>query len=662
MSLFDLIAKLNLCSSWRLMPSHTPSLAVWFHGMMAAFIMVALLLPTLSWSAIITVRSTRDELNVDGDCSLREAIASANQDQSFDECVAGNGADVIEFASTGAPRFFQLNRPRNNNDSDARGDLNITADLTIRGQGEDMTIIQLGAVREAVERVFDIAPAGQAITVVISDLTITVADSIRAQGDHGDGIRNRATGTLHLERVTIRDLQTNSAEGSAVFNEGNLTLDQSSLIDNTGQMGGGILNRGRLTVAASTISGNRASGGFGGGIYNEDIAVIRASTLFDNRASRGGGIFNLDVMVLENSTLSGNRSQGAGGIDNQRVLTIRNSTITNNNGDTAAGGIQSDGVTQLSHTIIAGNTATSALAMDCSPSGVTSLGHNLVGLGTGCPNTGIGDRVVSGALVSTAVLSPLQDNGGPTATHALQPGSPAIDAGAASCPPIDVDQRDAPRPSDGNADGLSACDIGAVEAPPIPSAMQTVLVAGRANIASAGLGIATVTGCGEDDPGHLPPFIPIPVGATEVQLMATGEIMLSDAPSPTGPDGQITASTTYTGPDGIGALTAERRGFLAGVFAPDTPPALPAPPALDVAGQEEMQSVIASPPLQPYNVFYIGDGLNTASQPLSVQIPLGATRLFFGVVDACDGDPRIGSYDNNSGSWTVDADFVFGTP
>lgn len=390
--------------------------------------------------------------------------------------------------------------------------------------------------------------------------------------------------------------------------------------------------------------------------------MIRASTLFDNRANRGGGLFNLDVMLLENSTLSGNTSQGAGGIDNQRVLTIRNSTITNNDGDMAAGGIQSDGVVQLSHTIVAGNTATAALTMDCSLSGITSLGHNLVGVGTGCPNTDMGDRLISGSLVPAAVLGPLQNNGGVTDTHALLPGSPAIDAGTAACPPIAVDQRGAPRPSDGNADGLSVCDIGAVEAPPIPANLQTVLVSGRANIASAGLDSAIVTGCSEDDPGHLPPYIPIPVGATDVRLMAMGDIVLSDLAIPTGPDGQIVVGTTYTGPDGIGPLTAERRGFLAGIFAPDTPPALPAPPAISVAGQEDMQDVIASPPLQPYNLFYIGDGLNAAGTTLMVQIPLGATRLFFGVVDACDGDPRIGAYGDNSGSWTVDAEFVFGTP
>ncbi len=658
--------------------------AVCVRGVMVTLIIAFLLVPAIAWSAIITVRSARDEVNVDGDCSLREAILSANQDQSFDDCEAGSGADIIEFAPREVPRLFVLNRPGINNDSSTVGDLDITADLTIRGLGENETIIQLGAGRDMVERAIDIAPAGQVITVVLADLTITVADSIRAQGNHGFGIRNMPGGTLRLERVTVRDLQSDDVVDGAVLNSGSLTLDQSSVINNTGgeagllnigtldlirsriqdnigQLSGGILNRGQLTVDTSIISSNRAPGGDGGGIYNEDLSVIRSSTLFDNRANRGGAIFNLGVMLIENSTLSGNLSQGAGGIDNQRVMTIRNSTITNNEGDIAAGGIQSDGVLQLSHTIVAGNTASAALAMDCSGiSGITSLGHNLVG--TDCPATQISDRVISGALVPTIVLGPLQDNGGPTATHAPLAGSPAIDAGAITCPPPAVDQRGAPRPSDGNADGVLACDIGAVEVPPIASSLQTVQVSGRANVASAGLGIATITGCGEGDPGDLPPFIPIPVGATAVQLTAVGDVILTDIAGPTSPDGQIVPITTYMGPDGIGLLTSARRGFLAGLFAPDTPPALPAPPALNMAGQEDLQAMVTSPPLQPYNLFYIGDGLNAAGQTLVVQIPLGATRLFFGVVDACDGETGIGAYNDNSGFWTVDAEFLFNAP
>jgi hypothetical protein len=87
---------------------------------------------------------------------------------------------------------------------------------------------------------------------------------------------------------------------------------------------------------------------------------------------------------------------------------------------------------------------------------VTSLGYNLED-GTSCGLTATGDLVVADAM-----LGPLQDNGGPTETHDLLPGSPAIDAGSMDCPPPDTDQRGVARPQG------AGCDIGAVEYVPEP--------------------------------------------------------------------------------------------------------------------------------------------------------------------------------------------------
>ena len=103
---------------------------------------------------------------------------------------------------------------------------------------------------------------------------------------------------------------------------------------------------------------------------------------------------------------------------------------------------------------------------------LTSHGHNLVSTGTGCPSDGPGDLTVDPADVFITVLGPLQNNSGPTQTHALLPGSTAIDGGAAECPAVDsvplaTDQRGKPRPIDGNVDGLAVCDIGAVESFPV---------------------------------------------------------------------------------------------------------------------------------------------------------------------------------------------------
>lgn len=435
--------------------------------MTSLFAIILVLIPIVSFSATITVRSRNDEINEDGDCSLREAIASANQDQSVDDCEAGSGADIIEFVPRQMPRRFRLYRSGIDDDTGSSGDFDITDDLTIMGLGEEETIIQLEADRESVERVFDIVPPkGQTIFVTITNLTLTVSDSLSGQGNHGDGIRNRAGGVLHLEQVTIRDLQSDAADGSTVLNEGDLTLSQCSIVNNRSGDSGGILNQNRLTVDSSTLSDNRAPGGAGGGIYNEHIAIVRSSTLAGNLSNRGGAIFNQGVMVIDNSTVSGNQGEGAGGIDNQNILTIRHSTMTDNTGNMNTGGIHSDGVVALFHTIVAGNTA-AVPETDCSGTGIISQGYNLVGLG--CPSNGMSDRMVSDDLVPTSVLGPLQDNGGPTATHALQPGSLAIDAGGLDCPPPAVDQRGMPRPSDGNGDGFPVCDIGAFEADPIPA-------------------------------------------------------------------------------------------------------------------------------------------------------------------------------------------------
>jgi len=109
----------------------------------------------------------------------------------------------------------------------------------------------------------------------------------------------------------------------------------------------------------------------------------------------------------------------------------------------------------LMNTIMANSTA----GGNCSNDGaIASGGYNLDSDGT-CGFTAEGD------LSNTApLLGPLQDNGGFTFTHALLPGSPAIDAGNPTCPPPGTDQRGKARPADGDCDSAARCDIGAYEA------------------------------------------------------------------------------------------------------------------------------------------------------------------------------------------------------
>lgn len=227
--------------------------------------------------------------------------------------------------------------------------------------------------------------------------------------------------------------------------------------------GGGIANFGTLLIAYSTIQGNHAGTeiGYGGAGFG----------------ASGGGIYNAGILTITNSTISANRAGGGycithggdptcgwpgdgGGIANIGILVLDNATIANNQPGTArtfpddqiyfgsGGGIANRGTaTIIKNSIIAGNEVN-----DCSGS-LTSLGNNLIQKATGCG--------ISGSdILWPARLDPLQDNGGPTQTHALSKNSRAIDAGDCTDSTgitITVDQRGEPRPQGGG------CDIGAYE-------------------------------------------------------------------------------------------------------------------------------------------------------------------------------------------------------
>ena len=209
--------------------------------------------------------------------------------------------------------------------------------------------------------------------------------------------------------------------------------------------GGGILNNGTLNLSRSTVSGNSAGGdvGFGGGICNN------------------GG-----TLTLTSSTVSGNTATfGGGGVFTARSLTrIENSTITDNTAlpDRGSGVAGFDARTEVSSSIVAANENTDVdFALD--DTGTFSSGnYNLIGDGNA---TGEFDGSGDQTNVSDPRLGHLADNGGPTKTHALLAGSPAIDKGNTD---LTVDQRGEPRPFDDPnippATGGDDSDIGAFEA------------------------------------------------------------------------------------------------------------------------------------------------------------------------------------------------------
>lgn len=229
--------------------------------------------------------------------------------------------------------------------------------------------------------------------------------------------------------------------------------------------GGGVLNRGNLTLANVIVRDNSAPDLRGGGVANECGELRMTNSLVANNSSQtGGGISNRGTMTLTNVTVSGNRAgYDAAGITSSGTSRIVSSTISNN----AANGISpflggTAGTIELSNSVVTGN-----IGASCGGP-ISSLGHNISSDAT-CGLTGPGD--MNGV---DPKLGPLADNGGPTQTHALLAGSPAINAGDNNgCPA--TDQRGVARPQQG------VCDIGSYEyqppsppppAPPPPAVVQ----------------------------------------------------------------------------------------------------------------------------------------------------------------------------------------------
>ncbi|QGQ28433.1 hypothetical protein F1729_07100 [Gimesia maris] len=311
--------------------------------------------------------------------TLRAAIQEAN---------ALVGSNVIELAAG----TYLLGIGGIDEDQSATGDLDIRDNLTIRGQGVGVTIIDGGAL----DRIFQIF-AG--ITLNLENLTIT--NGYLTGSDDGAGIRNSGTTTLTNVEVT-----GNVAEDSA----------------------GGINNSGLMVIVDSTISNNTA-GGSGGGLRNTGTLQVSRSTISGNTTERdGGALFNAGTgtVTVTNSTFSGNSSDRSGGaIRNTSTLNATNNTMTLNDAGTTGGAVSNTGTANMQNNLVIGNTATVNPELDGS---FTSLSGNLTGsIGTA---TGFGLGDILDVADPTPVLDlNLADNGGPTLTHALLLGSIAIDAG-----------------------------------------------------------------------------------------------------------------------------------------------------------------------------------------------------------------------------------------
>ena len=337
---------------------------------------------------------------------------------------------------------------------------------------------------------------------VFNDQSILTMASCIISGNQiankGGGIHN--TGTLTLLDSTVSSNQAFGGDvglsmGGGISNTGSMTIINGSVASNFCWLaGGGIWNEAMMTITDTTISGNESSGGHapghGGGIANIGKLTIQNSVISNNSADpnlsdgSGGGIDNRGALEILRSSIIGNRATFTGGgiagggtitdslISNNRTLLppasggglsgdgfiITNCTIDGNQSVENGGGIAGGG--NIAHTTFSNNSAnsnggaiyvTSPLELGntilkAGASGVnifnnggtvTSHGYNVCSDNGGGFLNGPGDQINTDPL-----LGPLQDNGGPTFTHALLPGSPAIDAGDPQfTPPPYYDQR-----------------------------------------------------------------------------------------------------------------------------------------------------------------------------------------------------------------------------
>jgi CSLREA domain-containing protein len=406
---------------------------------------------------VITVNTLLDEATPgDGLCSLREAIINANDNtQTFPECAAGSGLNAITFSVSGTITLGST-LPA------------ITDDVTIDGDGQSITVSGNNTVRVMVVN------TGKTLTLHNLAIANGLSPGAAAGGIFNDG------GTVNVTNSTFSGNSASGDGGGILNNGGTVSVTNSTFSGNsssTGAVGGGISNEngGTVNVTNSTFSGNSA-GHQGGGIFNfGGIVNVANSTFSGNSVSNsGGGLYNNSgTMNVTNSTFSGNNGGFAGGgiLNAGTLLNVTNSTFSGNSAGRGGGIVNDIGTTTLKNTIIANST----LGGNCNNNAtLTANSHNLADDGT-----------CGGATVATSAqinLQPLANNGGPTQTMALGPGSVAIDAGdesACAAPPVnEFDQRGVTRPRDGDGDGIAICDTGAYEAraptpPPTPTPRGT---------------------------------------------------------------------------------------------------------------------------------------------------------------------------------------------
>jgi hypothetical protein len=423
-----------------------------------------------------------DSLSDAGSGSLRSAINAAN---------TNSDSDTIEFDPALAGQTIVLH------DS-----LSIFQSLTITGPAGGISVVRdLGDTNTF--RIFSIESSVSIQGLTISggrmpegggidnhgNLTLTDCNVINnSVARDGGGIRNN--GSLTAINCTISGNLANggsSQRGGGIYSTGQLVLSGCTVSNNTltfniGGQGGGIYSDGALTVTDSTIANNHTGAGFGAGIYNGWFGQISNTTFSGNFGT--GALMNTESVNLVNCTFSANGGSSGSAIFNTNTVNATNCTVTDTLQQYALWG---SGAWTLNNCIVA-NTFTDATrttrTTNVSLLGVVSGSNNILDDNSAPPSLGY--------TIADPRLGPLQDNGGPTLTHAIANDSPARNAGNNAAVPAGVltDQR-----GTGFDRFVGAVDVGAFE---IQNVIPTADAGGPYSVAEGGS--VALDGSGSSDP------------------------------------------------------------------------------------------------------------------------------------------------------------------
>jgi predicted outer membrane repeat protein len=345
-------------------------------------------------------------------------------------------------------------------------EIDVTNDVTLSGPG----VTNLAISGNNASRVFYVSSGVQAN---VSGLTICKAQST-LYFDNGYGYDPSGGGILNAGTLTLSNCDINDCTAMAGANGTSYDLPGGP-----GGNAGGICNYGSLSLFACTLSGNKGgaggqgwpgqigeysggtggAGGSAGAVYNSGTLFVANCTFNNNAAGSGGGggptllylggglppitvsvapsgpagpggaIYNTGTATLSLCTFDSNTAGGdGGGIYSSGLATLTACTITRNTAG-AGGGVYNTYEFAADNSLFADNTASGS--PDYSGS-FSSEGYNLIGNNSGSFGFFVGDDddiVGTSNAPINPQIAPLANNGGPTLTVALLPGSPAIDAG-----------------------------------------------------------------------------------------------------------------------------------------------------------------------------------------------------------------------------------------